>query len=766
MRTLSSIFFPVAVIAATTAMSFSTGREAPSSVSAVVAVSDTVTYPADAYKLHRVGNLPEAKLPDSVLKKAGITVNFGSDTAAVDSIPLTAEELEKRRLDSIARADKAYRDSLLKAKEDKKAYRDSVREATPRILETFALPDSMQYKRIIHWTVDRDFHDLSISEPDTSFNYSFNDYPYLRRDVNATWLGMAGSPVLTYDFSKRNYGDEGVEFYRGLESWGWSPETIKQYNTKTPHTELGYFGTLFAGSQKESDNLHFMTTQNILPELNFSINFDRYGGEGILVNEKTANKNLAIGLNYLGKKYMANAGYIYSMASRGENGGIRDLSEIRDTTMEKREVMVFSETDRSITKKHTAFLEQQLRIPFNFIHELKHKKDSTYVVPEFDRDITSAFIGHSSEFSTYTRNFISAQTDSMRVNKLDNRIFIRLQPWSSEGVVSKIDVGLGHRLMHYGYGTLKDTTISASENTAFLYAGARGQFKKYIQWNAKAHYNIIGARIGDFDIEGHINFSVYPFRRARKSPMTIGAGISTSLKQPTFYQEHFYSAAYKWDNDFTKTSDTRFYGSLDIPHWKLHAKVNYALLSGNVYYDAERMARQNTKPISVLSANLNKEFVFGPVHLDNRILFQMSSDQEVLPLPLVALNLKYFAEFVIQRDANKEKPVLTMQVGVNAFYNTPWHTPGYNPVTGTFFNQTTNSYTNGPYFDVFINAQWKRCCIFLKMENAGEGWPMKSRDYFSADGYIHTGRAFKIGIFWPFYTQPFQNRQVNSQKTS
>ncbi len=763
MKALSSIFFPAAVIAATTAMTFPTGRDLPSQESVAVAVADTVIYPADAYKLHRTGNLPDAKLPDSVLRKAGITVLFGNDTTATDSIPPTPEELEKRRLDSIARADKAYRDSVQQAKEDRKAYRDSVREATPRVLETFALPDTMQFKRIIHWTADRDFHDLSISEPDTSFNYSFNDYPFLRRDVNATWLGVAGSPVQTYDFVKRDYGDEGVEFYRGLESWGWNPNTVKQYNSKTPHTELGYFGTLFAGSQKESDNLHFLTTQNIFPEFNFTVNFNRYGGEGILVNEKTVNKDLAVTLNYLGKNYMANAGYIYTMATRGENGGIMDISQIRDTTMEKREILVFSETDNSVTKKHTAFIDQQFRIPFNFIHNLRHKRDSTYVIPDFDKDITSAFVGHSSEFSSYTRTFVSSQTDSMRVSRLDNRVFIRLQPWSSEGVLSKLDVGLGHRLMNYGYGIVGDTTLTATENTAFLYAGARGQFKKYISWNAKAHYNIIGARIGDFDLEGNVNFSVYPFRKARTSPLTISAGLKTSLRQPTFYQEHFHSVSYKLDTSFNKTSDTRFYGGLDIPHWKLNARVNYVLLSGSVYYDADRIARQSTKPVSILSASLNKEFVLGPLHLDNRVLFQMSSDQEVIPLPLVALNLKYFAEFVIQRDANRVKPILTMQVGVNAFYNTPWNTPGYNPTTGTFYNQNTNSYTNGPYFDIFINAQWKRCCIFLKIENIGEGWPMKSRDYFSADGYIRTGRAFKIGIFWPFYTQPFQNRQVNAQ---
>ena len=56
--------------------------------------------------------------------------------------------------------------------------------------------------------------------------------------------------------------------------------------------------------------------------------------------------------------------------------------------------------------------------------------------------------------------------------------------------------------------------------------------------------------------------------------------------------------------------------------------------------------------------------------------------------------------------------------------------------------------------DAFINMQWKRATIFVKLENAGQGWPMKKNDYFSADRYIVTQRMIKLGVFWPFYTQP------------
>ena len=125
-------------------------------------------------------------------------------------------------------------------------------------------------------------------------------------------------------------------------------------------------------------------------------------------------------------------------------------------------------------------------------------------------------------------------------------------------------------------------------------------------------------------------------------------------------------------------------------------------------------------------------------------------------MPNLALNLRYYLQFVLQKN-DLGNNILAMQVGANAFYNTAWNSPSWNPALGVFHNQNERSYTNGPYFDVFFNFQWKRACIFVKYQNAGQGWPMSKSDYFSADRYIVTQRGFdglKFGIYWPFYIQP------------
>lgn len=665
-------------------------------------------------------------------------------------------------------------DSLKEVKDSIKQYKDSVIAATPRVLETFALTDSMKFKRIIYWTRSTAFHKMDVHEPDTTFNYHFNDYPFLKKDVNATWLGVAGSPVQYYDFFLRK-STEKVSFYEAQESWSLSVENIPFYNSKTPHTELAYWGTLFADKQKASDNIRIFTTQNITPELNVTFEFNRFGGEGILENESTANKTLATTTNYLGKKYLMHAGYIYNMVSRKENGGIIDNAWIRDTTVNARDISVSLKDASSKIKKNSVFLDQQYRIPFYFLDKLSKKKDSLNVETEsdstyFNTDVTTAFIGHSSEFSTYTRKYTDvlgtedarnfynntfyyypgASEDSTRVMRLDNKAFLRLQPWSDEGAVSKLDVGVGYKLMKYYMmdPTFLHKTSNKNWNSSYLYAGAEGQISKYVHWDALGDFSFAGNEAGDFSVAANAGFDIFPFRRAKKSPVSFNAHFETSLDEPEYYEQHYFSNHFKWDNEFSKISTTKVQGEVSIPQWRLRASVGYSLLANNIYYDTLGIVRQNTVPMSILSARLDKDFVFANlVHLDHKVLFQVSSNQDVVPLPKLALNLRYYIQFTIQK-------VLQMQIGANGFYTTSWYMPGWNPEVGVFHNQNKEKYGNCPYFDVFVNMQWKRACIFVKLENAGQGWPMDKADYFSANHYIRTQRAIKIGFFWPFYVQP------------
>ena len=706
-------------------------------------------------------------------------------------------------------------DSMLNAKDSLMAIRDSIRENTPRILETFSVPDSMFYKRIFTWNKGRYFNDVVPRDIDTSYNYYYNDYPFMRKDLNVSYLGIVGSAVQTYNFRKRK-SVEGVSFYEPYECYSYNPYTAPMYNTKTPYTELAYWGTLFANDERAENDLHIMTTQNIFPSFNFTLEYDRVGANGMLENEKVDNRTFMAAVNYLGKKYQMHGGYIYNKMSKGENGGIVDNFWIRDTTVGSREIDVRLKDASTLIKKNTVFLDQTYRIPFNFIQKMKDrkvlKKENAYrdsVIATGDSiaiaamevllaekqesraaksadtlntDITTAFIGHSSEYSTYrkiyedkigledteARNLYNnkfyinptASADSIRVMKFENKLFIKLQPWASDAIVSAINVGIGDKLMNY-YMFTPDSYLYRKKgntvwNSTYLYGGVKGQYKNYFHWDADGYYTFLGKEINDFGIDANMGFNIYPFRRYRKSPISFNAHFGTNLKEPDYYQQHYYSNHYKWDNDFSKISTTTLDGTISIPHWKLNIDASWTLIKNHIYYDGQAMAQQEASAVSVFNVALTKNFKLWGLHFDNQALFQLSSNKDVIPLPMVAINARWYWQF------NVVKKVMQMQIGANVTYNTNWYAPGYSPALGMFYNQKVEKYGNCPYIDAFVNIQWKRACIFVKFVNVGMGWPMEHADYFSAHGYIRPQRAFKLGIFWPFYMQPGRNKSVGN----
>jgi len=784
-----------------------------------IAIKDTSVRAAVRDSLLQAGDTLEVHRLDSLYIKDSTETAAAEFQAWYSS--LSRRERKKYDAEQKLPALIAAANRKTEIKDSIRARKDSIIEATPRVLETFAFPDSMHYKRIVTWNHDRYFNDvrnLRDQWVDTSYNHNFHEYPFFKQDVNASYLGVIGSPVQLYDYFKRQEEDNAI-FYTPYQIYSYTADNLPQYNTKTPYTELAYWGTLFANKDKEESNIKILTTQNITPELNLTLEYHRFGGNGMLKREDTDTRTVVAAVNYTGKKYLMHAGYIYDRIERSENGGVIDPMWIRDTVVDAREIDVYLRDASNKLKKNTLFLDQTYRIPFSFkskaerleekrkdavrdsilasgdstaIAALKAKEEAELALAAqqadtagINTDVTTAFIGHSSEYSvfrkTYTdvinsgdasgrefyhdRFYINPTTsmDSLRVMRLENRVFLRLQPWKDDAIVSKVDVGIGDKLLnHYSFRPTDYLQGSSNvlQNSVYLYAGANGQFKKYLNWNAKGDYTFLGKEINDFGIEANLTAHAYPFRRDRKSPLTFNAHFETSLREPDYYEQHLYTNHYKWDNDFSKISKTKVEASLSIPRWKLAALFGYALLNNNIYYDTLGVVQQNTKPMSVMSATLKKNFRLWKLHLDHTATFQLSSNEEVMPLPMLALNLRYYLQFDVVKNA------MQMQIGANGTFTTKWYAPAYNPVLGVFHNQNVEKYGNSPYIDVFVNIQWKRVSLFVKAVNVNMGWPMKKADYFSAAGYIAPQRAIKFGISWPFWTLAGKNSSTGVSGSS
>lgn len=697
-------------------------------------------------------------LPDSLSVVRDSVIVAGSDTLSTPQDSLIAppsDSLAAGKVLTPKEARKQRRDSI-------KMVKDSIRRATPRILETCAIPESLYYKRMLIWNSDPYFNKVKLVEPDTTFNDWYTEYPFFKEDVNATYLGVIGSATQNFNYFKRHDFDI-APFYSYYLPYTYTAESMRMYNVKSPCTELAYWGTLFSYKDKEESSARFMHTQNITPHLNLQLEFHMFGGKGILSREATNNRTFTLTGNYLGERYVANGGFISNTIKRDENGGIVNTSDVRDTTFDAKTIAInLNQASNRITKR-TFFLNHSYGIPIRF----KKQKDS------LGRDTldagagTMAYFGHSFEYSFYTK-FYSDQiartdtkgrefyynnffihpyqsADSMRVSNLDNKLFFRLQPWSSDAIVSQIEGGAGYQHLTY-YTFSPDSYLQGhrniAENNLYVYAGANGKFRKYFSWDAFGKYNLAGYNIFDYRLGANATFSFYPFSD-KKEPISLTASFNTSATRPDYYTNNIYSNHFIWSNDFDKTFETKIEGELNIPKWKMSAFFGYALVNNHIYYDTLGIVQQHPETINVMSAYLQKDLKAWLFHFDNQVLFQLSSNNDVLPLPLVALHLRYYIEYELV------KKVLTVQVGADGTFTTAYFAPAYNPATGQFHNQNFEKVGNCPYIDVFANFQWKQATLFFKFTNANQGWP--NGDYFSAYHYAKPRRAFKFGIYWPFH---------------
>ena len=691
-----------------------------------------------------IDSLKLASGADSLTLAASDSLQMNPDSAA--TVVYSKRELKRM-----------YRDSVWN-------YKDSVLRHTPRILYTYVFDNATKDKRMFLWNADTYFNKPVSIKPDTTFHEWFSEQPHQRYDAGANYLGVSGSAMQYNNWFLRPHFKV-FPFFDYYLPYSYTPETLPFYNTKTPYTELGYWGTLFANKKLEESNIRFLHTQNLTPSFNINFLYQRFGAAGMLQNERTDNRTLAITGNYLGKRYVAQGGYIFNRIKREENGGISDPTMVLDTLVDAKIIPITLQDADNTLKRNTFFLTHSYGIPFKFLQ----KADSLGVKEEKDLgEGTMAYLGHSFDASFYSKKYTdnisltdtlgrelynnkfyinpTTSADSMRVFKLENRFFINMQPWAKEAIVSNVSAGIGHQYLSlYGFKQqfFLQGNSTEKQNNMYMYFGAGGKLKRYFSWDGIGIYNFAGYYQNDFSIEGKMRFSSYP--KGMPQGIHLTGKLQISQERPNYFFNNAYTNHYVWKNDFEKTTQTRIEAKLDIPDWKMEAFFGYAMLKNNTYFDSLSIVRQNPESMSILTAYLKKDIRLWKFHFENKVLFQISSDEEVVPLPELALDLKYYFQFWLVKN------VLNVQVGANAIYTSDYYAQGYSPALGVFYNQNVEKIGNTPYIDAFVNLQWKRASIFVKYENAALGWP--DSDYFSSYRYIRTQKALKLGIHWPFYVK-------------
>ncbi|PID88640.1 MAG: hypothetical protein CSB03_00325, partial [Bacteroidia bacterium] len=275
-------------------------------------------------------------------------------------------------------------------------------------------------------------------------------------------------------------------------------------------------------------------------------------------------------------------------------------------------------------------------------------------------------------------------------------------------------------------------------NTALL-AGLFSKSGKSLNWYANGKLVLEGYQQGDFKLSG----DVIKWVGDKKENNGFRAFGKLESKTPNMIFDEYYGNHQIWKNDFSKEVEIHAQGEYFNKKHKFRIGASFNQIENYVYFGLDTLPQQAESGITVLTAYVDKDFKLGKFHFNQKLVFQKTSSDNILPLPKFSIySNNYYKN-------NFFKGALGFQAGVALHYNTAFYAPAYIPATGQFYLQNNKEIGDYPKVDVYVNIRIKRTRFFFMYEHINSS--MGKRNYFSALHYPIAPGMFKYGLVWSFY---------------
>lgn len=390
----------------------------------------------------------------------------------------------------------------------------------------------------------------------------------------------------------------------------------------------------------------------------------------------------------------------------------------------------------------------------SFIHTLQidnlHHTYYSYSTPE--KYYTNQYYG--------TLTNVHDQTNSVAIrNTLGLAMLEGFNKWAAMGVT----LFATHDFRSFSLPEISDTVFRRTYREQNLSVG--GELTRtqgsLIHYNVNGELTLAGEDAGQFKTDGHLTLS---FPLGKKDSLTLEARGFIKRLNPGFYFRHYHSQFAWWDHsDLSKEFKTRIEGTLRNKRTRTALTIGVENIQNYTYlgmqntfigsnatstlaadYSRNVAVKQKSGSLQVFMASLKQDFKFGPLHWDNAITYQTSSDEDALPLPALNLHTNLYFAFRIAR-------VLNVELGTDCRYFTSYYAPDYAPNIGQFAVQDAANpriqVGNYPIVNVYANLHLKRCRLYVAAQhlNAGNG------RMFWAPHYAMNPMTIHFGVSWNFF---------------
>jgi hypothetical protein len=579
---------------------------------------------------------------------------------------------------------------------------------------------------------------------DSTLN-NLEEYNFIQRSESEYYnLGNTGTAAypLLYNPIKRKGFNNGMDAF---DLYWMYLDSIRYYDLKRPYTELG----MNIGLRQE---LNFKGThsQNITPQFNFGVQFNRIFSVGYFQHQKATVNSFSVYGRYTTKneRFSLLFAGAFNSARVQENGGVTtDYLSDAAALITKQEAFVNTTTAENFYRSIHGKITASYRLGYSYEVKVNDTTTLKKIQPMYSVEYTFGMgrdrynYSDKSPDSLFYLDYYQGKDSAyyfMENRRIKNEVWFRFLGYKkiAGGEGKAINIVAGAGLVHENHEVKQDVYEYTTNNTSVQgYIRSNALSAKRLTYHATGAFYFSGYNIGDVEVKGGAGY-------AFKKLGAIRAGAVWSLRQPTWLENHYHSPRLDLTNNFSKVNTVGINASYFLPYTRTKIEANYYIINGLIYWNKEARPVQVSPVVNVLNLQLVQNFYVKQFHLDNYVSFQYFSNTEAIRAPMVfAKSSFYYENFVF-------KKAMLLRVGVESRYSTDFYANAYAPLVGQFYNQDDYKMHYLPTLDVFVNFRVKTVRVFLKGNNLLQGVGIRS--YYGAYLYPADERSFKGGVSWRF----------------
>lgn len=578
-------------------------------------------------------------------------------------------------------------------------------------------------------------------------------YPIYKTSIANTFTGNAGAACQSALFIHRKPIQEFL-FLQAYEAYISRPETHKFIDTRTPYSELNF--STGGNNNKDENILNVLLSRNINKDWNVGLKYNLISSEGQYQNQKHKVYDFTVFSNYQAGRYRLYAFLNHNRIKLKENGGIADDALLdADTTVKAPNMEVKLINAGASLHNYNYYLSHQYNI--GEMRERVLFGDTTEVYPikivhtlHFDKSAREYHDEENSEgfYNTFFYAFGSKIQEETKFQSLKNSAQIVLNEgyfnWFKYGLRAEVQ----YEKIRYELPALKAvfpdsfalTTTESKQDNIAVEAGAFFSSTEKTNWAASWKTYISGYRSGDTEAKAH--YTRYLGNDSLRNHK-IQLDFEMTSKTPSLLWNQYFSNHIRWNNNFDKETQLKIGGYYSNKSWELETGVYWQAMENYTFFGTTALPKQSSDKISVFTVYAKKNFHWWKMHFEPTVYWQKSSNEQVLPLPMLAIYANTYFEGKLFQDA------IRLRVGADVRYTTKWFAPAYMPATGQYYLQEEKELGAFPKVDAYFVARFKRAAFFMKYEHANK--LIGNTNYFSALHYPITPNILKYGVRWYFY---------------